>query len=272
MRSLLIGVSLLALAAPVARAQQADDPVATVSGQAEPSSFVVYFGFNKANLDASARQVIAMAVDEYKRTGAAQISVTGYADKAGQAEHNQRLSERRAEAVRRELERLGGPASAIQVGARGGNEPPRPPGGRGGGARPRRPAPGRRARGPEPPGRDRDAAGDPPAGTGRGRGRDAPAARRGRAGRGARGGAAQALRVQPRPDLRAQLPGAGPRDQGRLRRRGDHAQRPAGPRRVGAQAGHPLRLQHVGRRGGGALGPEPSLPTPPAPPPAPPHR
>jgi hypothetical protein len=123
MRSLLIGVSLLALAAPVARAQQADDPVATVSGQAEPSSFVVYFGFNKANLDASARQVIAMAADEYKRTGAAQISVTGYADKAGQAEHNQRLSERRAEAVRRELERLGVQASAIQVAAEGENDP-----------------------------------------------------------------------------------------------------------------------------------------------------
>jgi hypothetical protein len=123
MRSLLIGVSLLALAAPAARAQQADDPVATVSGQAEPSSFVVYFGFNKANLDASARQVIAMAADEYKRTGGAQINVTGYADKAGQAEYNQRLSERRAEAVRHELERLGVQASAIQVAAEGENDP-----------------------------------------------------------------------------------------------------------------------------------------------------
>src|SRR4051794_19744289 len=126
MRTLLIGVSLLALAAPAARAQQADDPVATVSGQAEPSSFVVYFGFNKATLDASARQVIAMAADEYKRTGGAQINVTGYADKAGQAEHNQRLSERRAEAGPHELERLGVHASAIQVGAQGEDEPPPP--------------------------------------------------------------------------------------------------------------------------------------------------
>src|SRR4051812_49599241 len=117
MRSLLIGVSLLALAAPVARAQQAHDPVVTVSGQAEPSSFVVYFGFNKANIDASARQVIVMAADEYKRTGAAQISVTGYADKAGQAEHNQRLSERRGEGGPREIQRRGGPAPPPPVGA-----------------------------------------------------------------------------------------------------------------------------------------------------------
>src|SRR5689334_17242526 len=124
MRSLLIGVSLLALAAPAARAQQADQPTAAaVSGQAEPGRYLVYFGFNKATLDANARQVVAEAADEYKRTGAAQITVTGHADKAGRAEYNQRLSERRAEAVRRELERLGVPSSAVQVAAEGENDP-----------------------------------------------------------------------------------------------------------------------------------------------------
>src|SRR4051795_2790467 len=124
MRTLLVGVSLLALAAPAARAQQADEPTpAAVSGQAEPGSFLVYFAFNKATLDASARRVVAEAADEYKRTGAAQITVTGHADKAGRAGYNQRLSERRAEAVRRELERLGVQASAIQVAAEGENDP-----------------------------------------------------------------------------------------------------------------------------------------------------
>src|SRR4051812_46712736 len=124
MRTLLVGVSLLALAAPAARAQQADEPTpAAVSGQAEPGSFLVYFGFDKATLDASARQVVAEAADEYKRTGAAQIAVTGYADRAGRAEYNQRLSERRAEAVRRELERLGVQSSAVQVAAEGENDP-----------------------------------------------------------------------------------------------------------------------------------------------------
>src|SRR6476646_9343859 len=107
MRTLLVGVSLLALAVPAAHAQQADEPAAAVSGQAEPGSFLVYFGFDKATLDTSARQVVAEAADEYKRTGAAQITVTGHADKAGRPAYNQRLSERRAEAVRRELERDG---------------------------------------------------------------------------------------------------------------------------------------------------------------------
>src|SRR4051795_8599264 len=118
MRTLLIGVSLLALAAPVARAQQADEPTAAaVSGQAEPGRFLVYFGFDKANLDADARRAVAEAADEYKRTGAAQITVTGHADKAGRAEYNQRLSERRGGAVRRGPERLGVPAPAAPVGA-----------------------------------------------------------------------------------------------------------------------------------------------------------
>src|SRR3954454_16778166 len=123
MRTLLIGVSLLALAAPAARAQQADEPAAAVSGQAEPGRFLVYFGFDKATLDTSARQVVAEAADEYKRTGAGQITVTGHADKAGRPAYNQRLAERRAEAVRRELERHGVESSAVQVAAEGENDP-----------------------------------------------------------------------------------------------------------------------------------------------------
>src|SRR4051794_41943698 len=99
MRSLFIGVSLLAFAAPVAHAQQGGEPpAAAVSGQTEPGRFLVYFGFDKATLDANARRVVAEAADEYKRTGAAQVAVTGYADKAGRPAYNQRLSERRAEA------------------------------------------------------------------------------------------------------------------------------------------------------------------------------
>src|SRR4051794_41772240 len=121
MRALLVGVSLLALAAPAARAQQADEPPsAAVSGRAEPGSFLVYFGFNKATLDASARQVVAEAAGEYKRTGAAQVAVTGYADKAGRPAYNQRLSERRG---------AGGPARPLP----GGGPRPAPPGMPGGG-------------------------------------------------------------------------------------------------------------------------------------------
>src|SRR4051794_35780922 len=128
MRALLVSISLLALAAPAAHAQQGGEPpAAAVSGQAEPGTFLVYFGFDKATLDANARRTVAEAADEYKRTGAAQITVTGHADKAGRPAYNQRLSERRAEAGRRGPQRPGGPAPARPGAPPGGKDPPPPP-------------------------------------------------------------------------------------------------------------------------------------------------
>ena len=125
MRALLLGASLLALAVPVAHAQQAGEPpaAAAVSGQTEPGRFLVFFDLNKATLRPDARRTVAEAADEYKRTGAAQLTVAGHADRSGRPDHNQALSERRAEAVRRELERLGVPAAAIQVAAQGEDDP-----------------------------------------------------------------------------------------------------------------------------------------------------
>jgi hypothetical protein len=96
---------------------------AAMSEQAGPGDFRVFFGFNKATLDANGRRVVAEAADAYKRTGSAQITVTGHADKAGRPAYNQALSERRAEAVRRELERHGVQAAAVQVVADGENDP-----------------------------------------------------------------------------------------------------------------------------------------------------
>jgi outer membrane protein OmpA-like peptidoglycan-associated protein len=127
MRAIIVGVSLLALTAPAAWAQQQGGGQmragAAMSEQAGPGDFRVFFGFNKATLDAQARRVVAEAADAYKRTGAAQITVTGHADKAGKPAYNQALSERRAEAVRRELERHGVQATAVQVVADGENNP-----------------------------------------------------------------------------------------------------------------------------------------------------
>ena len=127
MRAIIVGVSLLALTAPAAWAQQQGGGQmgagAAMSEQAGPGDFRVFFGFNKATLDAQARRVVAEAADAYKRTGAAQITVTGHADKAGKPAYNQALSERRAEAVRRELERHGVQATSVQVVAEGENDP-----------------------------------------------------------------------------------------------------------------------------------------------------
>ena len=59
----------------------------------------------------------------FLRTGGARISLAGHADRSASEAYNQRLSERRVEAVRRELVRLGVPDSAIGTVAQGETDP-----------------------------------------------------------------------------------------------------------------------------------------------------
>jgi outer membrane protein OmpA-like peptidoglycan-associated protein len=116
MKRLLIAASLLALAAPVAQAQQGSAPeMRGTAADAEMISdkFLVFFGLNESRLTPEAEEVVAKAAEQYKETGAVRIVATGHTDTTGPADFNQRLSDKRAEAVADELVRLGVPASAI---------------------------------------------------------------------------------------------------------------------------------------------------------------
>jgi hypothetical protein len=124
MRSLLIGVSLLALAAPAAYAQGADTPTdAAVSGRVEPRRYLVFFELDRATLTPDARSAVSEAAQDFLSAGAARISLAGHADRSASEAYNQRLSERRVEAVRRELVRLGVPDGAIAMVAEGETDP-----------------------------------------------------------------------------------------------------------------------------------------------------
>ena len=138
MRSLFIGVSSLALMVPTAYAQQAPkpampQPVAPMAApkapapapaaQVEAAKFLVFFDWDKATLTPEARRIIASAADEYKRTGSTRIVATGHTDLSGSAQYNLRLSERRAEAVKAELVRLGVPATVITTIGKGEEDP-----------------------------------------------------------------------------------------------------------------------------------------------------
>ncbi|HET6467506.1 MAG TPA: OmpA family protein [Geminicoccaceae bacterium] len=113
-RTLLFGVSLLALAAPAVHAQQTMQPgMPGAAGEMESGRYMVFFGYDQATLNAEARQVVSRATDEFQRSGAARVIVTGHTDLAGSPDYNRRLSERRAEAVRAELVRQGVPAGVI---------------------------------------------------------------------------------------------------------------------------------------------------------------
>jgi outer membrane protein OmpA-like peptidoglycan-associated protein len=69
--------------------------------------FMVFFDFDRATLSPDAREIVAKAVDAAKTVGTVHIVVTGHTDTVGSRRYNQRLSERRAAAVKAEMVRDG---------------------------------------------------------------------------------------------------------------------------------------------------------------------
>ncbi len=85
--------------------------------------YLVFFDWDKYNITPEGMQILQAAADHYRAGGAVQIQVTGYTDLSGSAGYNQRLSERRANAVAVALERLGVPRNEMIVTGRGMNDP-----------------------------------------------------------------------------------------------------------------------------------------------------
>lgn len=76
-----------------------DDMIPLCEGVIDPNRFLIYFGWDKTNLTAAARQVIDEIAGIVERLRVPQVGVTGYADSSGPAGYNIALSERRARAV-----------------------------------------------------------------------------------------------------------------------------------------------------------------------------
>ncbi len=78
-------------------------------------TYLVFFDWDRADLTARARQIIAEAAQTSTRVSSTRIEVNGYTDSSGTARYNQGLSVRRAETVQAELVRDGVPRNAITV-------------------------------------------------------------------------------------------------------------------------------------------------------------
>jgi outer membrane protein OmpA-like peptidoglycan-associated protein len=87
-----------------------------------PPTFIVFFGYNSATLVPEAERVVSDAASAVKDFGAAAITIVGHTDSSGSDNQNQRLSERRAEAVRAALVRQGVPAETITASGKGEGE------------------------------------------------------------------------------------------------------------------------------------------------------
>jgi outer membrane protein OmpA-like peptidoglycan-associated protein len=118
--------------APAAKEAPAPAPVAQPAPQAapapapkavQPKEFLVFFDFDRAELTPEARDIVKSAADSAKASGAARIVLTGHADRAGPANYNLGLSQRRADAVKAELIRLGLTTADITTQAKGEAEP-----------------------------------------------------------------------------------------------------------------------------------------------------
>jgi outer membrane protein OmpA-like peptidoglycan-associated protein len=98
-------------------------PAAPAVAPAPARTFLVFFDWDRADLTDRARQIIAEAAQNAQRGGVTRIEVSGHADRSGTPQYNQRLSERRANAVAAELERRGIARSQMAIQAFGESRP-----------------------------------------------------------------------------------------------------------------------------------------------------
>ncbi|MGC2857724.1 OmpA family protein [Novispirillum sp. DQ9] len=104
--------------APAPAPQPAPAPVA-----AQPSSYMVFFDWDRADLTDEARTIIGRAVAAARQGQKVRIDLTGHADRSGTDAYNLKLSQRRADAVRAAMVQQGLPMDAISTVARGESDP-----------------------------------------------------------------------------------------------------------------------------------------------------
>ncbi len=86
-------------------------------------TYLVFFDWDRADLTARARQIIAEAAQNSMKVHSTRIEVSGNADLSGTPQYNQGLSLRRAESVAAEMVRDGVPRAAIDIHAYGDSRP-----------------------------------------------------------------------------------------------------------------------------------------------------
>lgn len=108
---LMLGLRYAFNVAPPAVASGPGPALANVAGR----SFLVFFDWDRADLTARARLIVAEAAMAATRNGVTRIEVAGHTDRSGPNGYNQVLSVRRARAVMTELVRLGTPLGIISA-------------------------------------------------------------------------------------------------------------------------------------------------------------
>lgn len=103
---------------PVSQAPAPAEPLAAV-----PRDYRVFFDWDSAEVTPGAAEVLRQAAENAKEERLTVVRIVGHADRSGPVPYNQTLSERRAQAVARELARQGIPTNDVAIFGEGETEP-----------------------------------------------------------------------------------------------------------------------------------------------------
>ena len=98
-------------------------PVASAPAPEAARTYLVFFDWDRADLSARARQIVAEAASASTHVQTTRIEVNGYTDLSGTAAYNQKLSVRRAKSVEAELVRDGVADNEIAIHGYGESNP-----------------------------------------------------------------------------------------------------------------------------------------------------
>lgn len=88
-----------------------------------PDSYMVFFDWDKADVSSQARETLKKVAANAKAGKATRVELTGHADRSGAEPYNLRLSQRRADNVKKVLSEMGLPADSVTVAAKGETSP-----------------------------------------------------------------------------------------------------------------------------------------------------
>jgi outer membrane protein OmpA-like peptidoglycan-associated protein/opacity protein-like surface antigen len=121
--SILIGLRYVFGAPPAPPPPAPTQAVAAAPEVPAARTYLVFFDWDRADLTARARAIIAEAASASTHVQVTKIDVNGYTDLSGTAAYNDRLSVRRARSVEAELVRDGVPPPAISIHGYGESNP-----------------------------------------------------------------------------------------------------------------------------------------------------
>lgn len=108
---------------PVVLQEAAPQEQAPVAMTEPEKTYLVFFDFNKATLSPEAAKVLEEAATNAHKDNVIRLTVTGHTDRSGSDEYNQRLSQKRADAVKKALSKLGVTDKEVVTLAKGENDP-----------------------------------------------------------------------------------------------------------------------------------------------------